>query len=88
MPESETSAEDLLEAVVAHRERGKRHYAQADEALTELVERLRTVRGKKLLTRVSTGEIFELVDQFADRNTVFGHSGVRRYDLKPVKERR
>jgi hypothetical protein len=84
---AEEEAEELLERVLSAREKGKQCYAQADEALTELVERLRPIRGKKLLTRESTGEVFELVDQFADRNTVFGHSGVRRFDLKPVKQR-
>ncbi len=81
------TAEELLDGYLAHREQGKEHYAEADACLGQLIDSLRGSRGKKLLT-ASSGEVYELVDQFADRNTVFGHSGVRRFELKPVKERR
>ncbi len=80
------TAEELLNDYVEHREAGKEHYAAADEALAALVERLRPIRGKKVLTHAS-GRQFELVDQFAEKNTVFGHAGVRRYDLKELKSR-
>jgi hypothetical protein len=88
LTESRPTDEQVLGLYLMHREQGKLHYAQADEALQELLQRLKGVRGKKLLTHAASGEVYELVDQFADRNTVFGHSGVRRFDLKLVKSKK
>jgi hypothetical protein len=67
--------------MLAAKEAAKAEYEKSDEALNKLIE------------KVPVGEVVEvdgfrytIEDNFAGKNTGWGHGSVRRYDLVKVKE--
>ena len=78
-PESDDLAAKVSRCLRA-RAHAKRHFDHADELLAELVHEMEPGQTVKLGKKVVT-----LVDQFADKLTVYRSHGIKRYDLH-VKE--
>jgi len=83
--EPERTAEELLVLHLTHREQGKLHYEQSDLFFNQLLALVRKTRRSKKIKHPTTGEVFQIVDNFKTTNIAWGHGSVRRWDLKAVK---
>ncbi len=71
-----------LRAYLRLRADAKARYERADKLLQQIIA---TLPVGAIITHPQTGEEFEIVDNFKDRNTAFKACGVDRIYLKPIK---
>jgi hypothetical protein len=73
---------ELLKQVVSNRQQGADYYAAADRFLEYLIGGMKV--GERI-THPDTGEVFELIDNFAAKNKAWKPCGITRFDIKAVK---
>lgn len=76
---------ELARKAVRAQALGKKHYAEADRLVNLIAQNNKPGTVIELEPEKENGAALELVDNFEGRTIVWGHGGVRKYSLEPVK---
>lgn len=79
--ETEQETAELIRKFLRTRANAKLLYDRADRLLVQISERMSA--GESIAANAS-GKRYALIDNYAGKNVVWGHGGVRRYDVDVI----